>query len=299
MANRLLRKALNPKHLYIAFSRQRSKGSSKRHREDPQLKLIAKICPGEFLNYGHFENVDLSGEDICIADIARAQELNAEQFVGLIREHEKCVLDVGCGVGGITRMMLGRDITPVALSPNQYQIEQMASKFPGVELVRSRFEDIDTQDFTHRFDVILMSESLQYIDLDRAMNVAEKVLKARGRWLIVDFFRKDELGERSGHIWDVFVEKLHQNGWKIAEQWDHTQNVLPLLRYIHMLGTDLLKPSVEFIFDKLHEKHPGFHYLIEDGLNEFFRRADKQLDVINPSNFEAHKKYVMMAIEKA
>ncbi|MBV9215824.1 MAG: hypothetical protein JO053_06575, partial [Acidobacteria bacterium] len=114
----VIKKAATPRHAYRAYQRQRSKNRVERSAEDPQLKLIARICPGDFLNYGHFENTELSGADLSVSDILRAQTLNAELLTALVRDGETNILDAGCGMGGITRLLRERGLQPVALSPN-------------------------------------------------------------------------------------------------------------------------------------------------------------------------------------
>jgi SAM-dependent methyltransferase len=294
----VLKKAASPNHLYTAFRRQRARNDGQRSFEDPQLKLIARICPGDFMNYGYFEDPEVQASDLSANDILRAQTLNAQILVELIRDGESAILDVGCGMGGITRLLLEKGLDPVALSPNKHQIANLKEKYPETRVVGTRFEEMPADDFEGYFDVLLMSESLQYFKLDRALAVADKILKPGGRWIAVDFFRTDEKGERSGHVWETFVSKLDEHGWKIVDSYDHTANMLPLLRYIFMLGNDVLRPIAEFAFDKLKEKQPGVHYLLTEAIDELNRKGEKNLKVIDPVHFAEHKKYVLFTVER-
>jgi len=294
-----LKKAAHPKHLWKAIQLQRTKGSHARAYNDPQLKLIAQICPGDFLNYGHFENTELQARDITVNDILRAQTRNAELTVDLVVDRGSPVLDAGCGMGGITRLLLERGMNPVALSPDKYQILNLKSKYPQVPYFEAKFEDIPLEGNAHRFGTVITSESLQYLKLDRALPRLEQVLKPGGRWIAVDYFRVGEARDKSGHIWSEFQQHLTRAGWKIVYQQDHTRNVLPLLRYIHMLGNDVLRPLAEFVFAKLQQKQPGVHYLLEEVVEDLRAKIDKNLDQINPESFLAFKKYYLLAIEKA
>ncbi|MBV9217633.1 MAG: class I SAM-dependent methyltransferase, partial [Acidobacteria bacterium] len=175
----------------------------------------------------------------------------------------------------------------------------LKKKFPGLELIESTFENMPAEAHAARYDVVLMSESLQFMDLERVFPVVQKILRPGGRWLVVDFFRKDELGDKSGQPWSNFVTGLKEEGWHITEQWDHTENVLPLLRYVHMLGNDVFRPLLDYAFDKLKEKQPGVHYLLEEAIDRLNSKGEKMLDVINPASFAARKKYVLMAIERS
>lgn len=294
----ILKKAVHPKHLWAAIKLQRKKDKLARAYDDPQLKLIAQICPGDFLNYGHFDNTELQARDISVNDILLAQTRNAELVVELIEDASSPILDVGCGMGGITRLLLERGMNPVALSPNRYQIKNLKSRYPQVPLIEAKFEEMPVAAHMHRFGTIITSESLQYLKSDLALPLMGKLLKPGGRWIACDFFRVGEAGDKSGHIWGDFERRLQQSGWKIAYQQDHTLNVLPLLRYIYMLGNDVLRPIAEFAFEKLREKQPGLHYLLEEATEELNRKTDENLNVINPELFAASKKYMLLAMER-
>jgi SAM-dependent methyltransferase len=293
-----LKKAVHPKHLWRAIKIQRTKGEQRRAYDDPQLKLIAKLCPGDFLNYGHFENTDVEPRDISINNILVAQTRNAELVLDLIHDSASPILDVGCGLGGMTRMMIERGLNPTALTPNNYQIRKLKEAYPKLRLIESKFEDIPVEEYRHEFGTIITSESLQYLKLDLAVPLMGELLRQGGRWIACDWFRVGKLGDRSGHVWTSFETQLGQKGWKITYNRDHTKNVLPLLRHIYMLGNDLLRPTAEFAFEKLREKQPGLRYLLDEVIEELMRRGDKNLDVINPQLFAANKKYLLLVMER-
>ena len=65
-----------------------------------------------------------------------------------------------------------------------HQIAYIEQKYPTLELIRGRFEDIDVEANAGRFGTIINSESFQYVNLEKAAQLVTKLLAPGGRWLI-------------------------------------------------------------------------------------------------------------------
>ncbi|WP_143735372.1 class I SAM-dependent methyltransferase, partial [Neisseria meningitidis] len=158
---------------------------------DAQLKLYGEILPGGFLHYGYFDNPDTLPQDISLNDIKRAQRRYAELMVEQIVNRDELVLDIGCGMGGMTKMMLDDGLCPVALSPDKNQIRHIKSQYPDVPTIESKFEMMPVKNRPQKYGTLLTAESLQYLDLDKALPLMDELLLPGGRWIACDYFRLD------------------------------------------------------------------------------------------------------------
>jgi cyclopropane fatty-acyl-phospholipid synthase-like methyltransferase len=293
----VLKRAASPRHLHRAISLQRQRRKIKRSSNDPQLKLYAEILPGDFLHYGYFDDPDTPPQEISLNDIHRAQLRYAELLLEKITDTSSPILDVGCGMGGLIKLMLDAALQPVALTPNKDQIRYVKEKYPQVPAIEAKLEEISATEHSGRYGTVITAESLQYLDFDVALPLIEKLLKPGGRWIASDYFRIDGEKSRSEH-WHSFEERVAKAGFRFVHQQDITPNVLPTMRYVHMWGNDIGRPVLNFCFGKLQTKQPGMHYLLQELIGDLTRNMDFYLDVVNPETFAARSKYMLLVMEK-
>jgi len=295
---RTLRRALYPARLWRAYIKQKRSKRTERVYNDAQLQLYSKILKGDFLHYGYFKNIDTKPETISINDIEEAQMNYAELFIDKISDKENTVLDIGCGMGGLSALLKEKNLIPNALTPDKNQIGYIKNKYPGIPVIEGKFEDINVSNYTDFYGTVITSESLQYLDIEKSVDIIDKILKQGGRWLICDYFKRGQSFEKSGHNWEYFSEVLKKNGWNISYKVDITDNVLVTLKYIYMLGTRIGSPLADFIFGKFKSKQPGFYYLTEDIITSLEESLQKNIEIINPDRFKEEKMYIFMVVER-
>ena len=293
----VLKKIIYPRHLWRVIKLGREPKHRARAFDDPQLKLYAKILPGDFLHYGYFDDAKIQPQDLSLNDIYRAQLRYAELLLAEIEDRDSPVLDVGCGMGGLVKLMLDKGLNPVALSPDRTQVNHIKTKYPQVPVIESRFEDISPVD--NRYGTIITSESLQYLNLEASLPLFEKLLRPGGRWLVCDYFRIGPAKERSGHQWNDFEQRILDAGWKFIQQQDITANVLPTIGYAHMWGENIVRPLLDFALEKLQTKHPAAHYVLEETIEGIDEKVDRNLEVVNPETFAASKKYMLLVLARS
>lgn len=295
-----LRRAINPLQLWRAISLQWNRKAHHHTYDDAQLALYSKMLPGEFLHFGYFDQTDILPEETRLADITRAQQRYADLLLELVGKKEEPVLDVGCGMGGLSRMLLARGYQPTALTPDRLQVSHIQASMPQVPVIRTKFECLNPAEYAHRFGTVYTSESLQYLKLDGALPIMESILAPGGRWVACDFFHIHPCEEsRSGHVWDEFVSRITAAGWKISFQRDITPNILPTLGYINMWASRFGIPLIQFGFLRLRRKQPGLHHLIANSLDLLEAIAQQNIAVIDPVLFASEKRYIMLVIERA
>jgi hypothetical protein len=75
----------------------------------------------------------------------------------------------------------------IALSPDKLQQEHFNKLDSGIPFVLSAYERYNPQ---KRFDLVLMSESCQYIDIEKGALKSKEILKHKGYILVSDYFVK-------------------------------------------------------------------------------------------------------------
>lgn len=297
VAQSVLGRGLHPKHFLRYLKLSKKMQSNARNEFDAQLKLYAQILPGDFLHYGYFDDLDIPPEKISLYDIQRAQLRYAELILEQLRDKENEVLDVGCGVGGLINLLIQNRYKVTGLTPDRFQIQYISGKYPQARLIHAKFQNIDVDSYRKHFGTIINSESLQYIALDKAIAIVKQILRTNGRWIIADYFRTGQSREKSGHLWDEFLEKIEASGFSVVHKQEITSNIYPTLAYVHMWGEKLGLPLLEFLIGKFKQKHPRLHYILSDVFVKLQSFMQKKLDIVNPEIFIREKKYMLLSLQ--
>lgn len=298
IASGIIRRLILPHHLWRIIRLQWNRKKVNRTYDDAQLKLYHQLLPGDFLHYGYFNDPDIAPQDITLRMVYEAQEQYGQNIVDLIKDKENEVLDVGCGMGGLLRLMNAQGYKAIALTPDKNQVYHIGQTYPN-QVLGIRFEDMDMTGNKERFGTVITSESLQYLDQDISLPMIKALLKPNGRWIACDYFRIGEAAEKSGHEWPSFLEKLSKYGLKITSQRDITPHILPTIAYVNMWATQIGMPIKDFALGKLKVKAPGLYYALEGSLPLIEQKIDKNIKTIDPVEFASKKKYMLLVIEKA
>lgn len=298
MVKSVIKRLVYPKHLWKVISLQRNRKKGDRAKDDAQLKLYAQMLPSGFLHYGYFKDAAVRPEDISLNMLEQAQLDYAIKLADLILDKESPALDIGCGMGGLIKVLKDKGMNPIALSPDRNQIAYISEKYPDVKNFECKFEDMPVAGYEQKFGTLITSESLQYLKIDKALPLMQTLLKPGGRWIACDYFRVGEATERSGHNWQLFEAALKEHGFKIVFEEDITPHILPTIAYAHMWGTRIALPLKEYLFSKLKTKQPGFHYALEHALTGIDASIAKNMETVNPQTFASQKKYVLLAMER-
>lgn len=298
-AGSFLGRAVNPIQWVTAIRLHRGRKAHRHTFDDAQLALYAKILPSDFLHYGYFDDPQVRPEDMSLSGVARAQNRYAELLLDLAGDPADPVLDVGCGMGGLCRMLAERQFKPVALTPDRLQASHVRAQQPGVPVIRCKFEALPAKEHRAAFGTVVTSESLQYLKLAQALPILQTILKPGGRWIACDYFHARPSDDRSCHVWDEFESQLTDAGWRIASQRDITGHVLPMLAYIHMWATRFGVPLMQFAFLRLRRKQPALHHLAGGVIELLEGLATRNIDLIDPEQFARNKRYMLCAIERA
>ncbi len=249
------------------------------------------------LHYG------LWGDDleVNIRNLPVAQERYTRFLIEHIPEGVERILDVGCGAGGVATALRARGFRVEGVSPSPL-LTEAARQNAGddFKIHEGRFEDI-AFDADDCFDLVLFSESFQYITLERVLDDARARLGPGGHVLICDFFKTDAPGKSvigGGHRLDRFRAVLEASPFEVREDIDITRETAPNLDIVEQMGRELLLPTGRLIGYFLDRNYPLLARLIR-------WKYRKKLDKIhhkylsgerNGANFARHKNYRLLLL---
>lgn len=293
---KIIYKLINPINWIKAYRFHKANSKHSKASHDLELHLYSKILKNDMLHFGYFEDINIEPDTISIKQFEDAQLKYADNIVELITDKDGYILDVGCGMGGLSGMLLKKNYKVEALTPNVNQKYYIDNKYPDLTCHHKKFEDFATD---KKYNTIINSESLQYINLNVAFSNVDKFLTKGGKWIIVDYFRTNiNAVNKSGHIIEDFHNKVKEYGWKITYHKDITLNIMPTAKYIYLYADRFLMPIKNFAFEKLRVKKGWLYYLTNDFRITIDEKIEKEVSSIVPDIFIKDKKYLMFVIEK-
>ena len=293
---KLIMAFINPVKLTKAWFYQKKHPKDKKANRHSELLLYAKILKNDMLHLGYFENIDTLPEDISINHIENAQNEYAKLIACQISNNQSPVLDVGCGMGGLSKILFDNGFKVESLTPVRQQKNHIDKKYNSFACHHTKFENFTSNT---KYGTVINSESLQYIKLDQAFDVVEKILTPGGKWIITDYFRlQQDTINKSGHMLKDFLAQTDKHNWKIIYEQDITLNILPTLKFIYMYIERFFQPLSEFAIKKLKYKQPWLYYLSSDFREAVLNKANKEIAAIDPEKFVQEKKYMLFVLQK-
>lgn len=260
-----------------------------------ELKLYSEVLHNDMLHFGYFDDTEISPEYISLGQLENAQKRYAEIILEQITDKNSPVLDVGCGMGGLSNYLQKNSFIVEALTPNNNQVQYIQRVY-NLICHNCKFEDFNTDT---KFGTVINSESLQYISIDQAFKKTESIILPHGKWIITDCFRTNEEScNRSGHVLIGFLNKIREHGWSVCYQRDITMHILPMLKIINMYVDRFLIPLSRYAEEKLRYKKAWLYYLTGNLRKVISEKSKKEICAIKPEIFLAEKKYMIFVLQK-
>jgi SAM-dependent methyltransferase len=252
------------------------------------------------LHYGLWQD-DL---EVCIQNLPEAQRRYSDFLIGHIPQGVRRILDVGCGAGGLASELLARGFEVEGVSPSPLLSEaarQQAGE--GFKIHQGRFEDINFGP-DEKFDLVLFSESFQYITLASVFENARRRLKPGGYVLICDFFKTGAPGKSvigGGHPIKKFMTALEKSGLEVLRDEDITRETAPNLDIVNQMGRELFYPTFKLIGYAFGSNHPWLAKLIRWKYQKKINKINRKYlsGERNSENFALHKVYRLFLLHAA
>lgn len=251
----------------------------------------------EDLHYGYWPDDKIATAQ----NFAEAQHRHSKLIIENIPEGVKSILDVGSGSGNLAKKMIDLGYEVDCVIPSEFLAENVRNKLDDRSTVHvCGFEDLDTE---KSYDMILFSESFQYVKLGFSIDKIVNMLPKDGHLLICDFFQKDTPGKSplgGGHKWKKFEDKILSVSLTKLTDLDITAETAPTNDLLDKFVTQVLGPIKSMSGDYLESNYPR--------LTGFMKwKYEKRINKINRvyftgqltgENFIKYKTYRLMLFQR-
>lgn len=252
---------------------------------DRTLRFYNEVLGLERLHYG----IWLSDDELTIEKLKEAQIRYEDYLIENIPDSVNSILDVGCGMGSLARKLIGLGYHVEGLSPDITQ-KQIFTERIDATFHHTTFEDFSK---SSQYDCIIMSESAQYINLDKIFVNARRLLNKKGYLIVCDYFvLKNAMGilSKSGHDYDSFMDIAKSNGFVVLTENDITESVLKTLD----LGKDFINRALlagDIGTEGIRRKHPYLSRLFFWPFKKKFEKFKQQIQLLDSREFKNNKTY--------
>ncbi|AFZ10222.1 hypothetical protein Osc7112_6030 [Oscillatoria nigro-viridis PCC 7112] len=199
--------------------------------QNAALNYYLGLTDSPYLHYGYWETLPVPADELTIARLRVAQQAYTVKLLDAIPKGTHTILDVGCGIGGNAAYLLDRGFAVEGLAPDPFQ-QQRFLKCTGDRAIfhLTRFEDFKATRF---YDLILFSESSQYMSAVDIANGAAKILNQGGYIVLADMLRSDanyQEGMFSNcHVVTELHAALKQAGFTLVKTEDISAHIVPTI----------------------------------------------------------------------
>ncbi|MBN2355884.1 class I SAM-dependent methyltransferase [candidate division KSB1 bacterium] len=261
------------------------------------LILAKYFFDKEHLHYGYWTD-DL---EVDFNNLPQAQENYSHFLISHIPDGVHSILDVGCGVGWFASMLTERGYKVDCVSPSSV-LAQRAGELLGDEtrIFKCRYEDLQTED---RYDLVVFSESFQYIKLETALQQTAQFLNPDGHLLIADFFKTEATGKNyigGGHRLTSFYDLVSRYPFTPVKDLDITSQTAPTLDIANEFLMDVLHPIWTMVLNYMESNYPFLSRLVKWKYKKKIAKMNSKYfsGQKNSKNFSIFKSYRLFLYQK-
>ena len=275
----------------------KNKVSSQRVGLDIGLAIGRFFLNTEDLHYGYWPK----GKTATIQNFAEAQKAHSKLIIYHIPDGTQRILDVGSGSGNLALKLINKGFQVDCVIPSDFLAEQVRAKLGNQSTIHiCGFEDVPESE---KYDLILFSESFQYVKLGESMVKIMTMLNPGEYLLICDFFRRDVLGKSpmgGGHSWQGFQDIITKHPLKMVTDLDITKETAPTIDLLAKFNADVVTPISEMSGEYLIDHYPRITRLLQW---KFKKRIEKISRIylsgaVNGYSFKQFKEYHLLVYEK-
>jgi SAM-dependent methyltransferase len=271
--------------------------------DSKEVGLVIGLIVGRYLlksddlHYGYWPE----GLAVEIANWPKAQAHHSELILSHIPAGVKTILDVGCGAGAFSQKLVRHGYKVESVSPSPL-LAQEARKRLGDDcrIYETKFEHLETES---RFDLILFSESFQYVGMGKSLPKVVRLLNPGGHLLVCDFFKKDAEGGGvlgGGHYLQKFYDRMSQQPFEPVVDKDITAEVSPTMDLVNDFLQQAGLPVRDLVYQLTQSRYP----LLSRFIAWKYRRKLQQIDDKyfsgrrNAETFRRYKSYRLLLYKR-
>ncbi|MFN2394979.1 MAG: cyclopropane-fatty-acyl-phospholipid synthase family protein [Bacteroidales bacterium] len=274
------------------------KKPKEKFKKDRALRFYNEVLGLDRLHYGLWHDSDERNINGLIQAQKRYEELLVDEIENLSdKDSGFSVLDVGCGTGATSETLFGKNYQVEGLSPDLYQKELFEKRVP-VPFHLARYQNFDSE---KTYDLVLMSESAQYIPLNRLFDKTTQLLKSKGYLVVCDYFVLDDATgkmAKSGHRLSAFLEEAQKNNFQIVKEEDITEAILPTLDTAKNFVERYIIPSLDIAREKIQERRPWLYKTLMWLFRKKISKVHEDMILIDSSEFRKNKRYILFVFSK-
>ena len=251
----------------------------------------------DHLHYGIWQ----PNEKPRITGLAAAQRSYTDMLISQIPDGVKAILDVGSGSGQTAKNLVDLGYCVDCLSPGPYLSGKVRETLgAGASIFACRYEDLETE---KRYDMIMFSESFQYVDMEKALARSARYCRDDGYILISDVFKKSA-GKKGGLGGGHHLEKFHRIiagfPFELVKELDITDRTAPNIDLLDDVMQNAVLPAVNSSLRLLEDRHPMLAKLVKWRYGKKLAKLHcKHFDSGRTAeNFRKHKAYMVFLYRK-
>lgn len=206
--------------------------------QNAALQYYLDLTGSSYLHYGYWEPIPSGSDELTLSKLRTAQEAYATHLLSFLPAGIHTVLDVGCGNGGNAVKMLAEGLKVEGLAPDPLQEANFLARTDGKAIFHPKTFDEFVQNFQNQsdrvsYDLMLFSESSQYMSPELIASGTAQILKSGGYVLLADMLRKDseyKEGIFSNCLVNADLHKaMEAAGFKLITTDDISDHIVPTI----------------------------------------------------------------------
>ena len=251
----------------------------------------------EELHYGYWPD----DKTATAQNFAGAQARHSQLIIDHIPDGVKRILDVGSGSGSLAQKLINLGYKVDCVVPSEFLAKKIKDKLGKNSIIHvCKFEDLEE---SQSYDLILFSESFQYVLMEQSINKIVSMLPKNGHLLICDVFHKNVTGVspmRGGHRWDLFENQISKSSLKQITNLDITVETAPTYDFLNQLLKEVVIPISDISGNYLNSNYPKLSKILKW---KYRKKLDKIEKVwysgeLTGENFIKFKSYRLLIYKK-
>ena len=251
----------------------------------------------EELHYGYWPD----DKTVTAQNFAGAQARHSQLIIDHIPDGVNHILDVGSGSGSLAQKLINLGYKVDCVVPSEFLAKKIKDKLGKNSIIHvCKFEDLEV---SQSYDLILFSESFQYVLMEKSINKIVSMLPKNGHLLICDVFHKNVTGVspmRGGHRWDLFENQISKSSLKQITNLDITVETAPTYDFLNQLLKEVVIPISDISGNYLNSNYPKLSKILKW---KYRKKLDKIEQVwysgeLTGENFIKFKSYRLLIYKK-